>query len=173
MVEKIVFVLCFLCINTLSAQEIAKIYESKIQSDTTTFLEIIKKSNKGYYGFPKENQNNFRVEAKVFNLFNVIDTLDFIEHGVFDDLVLKKGIYAFTITNRLVETFLFVSDDSFTFSTGYCSLLGEAGYNFFNLEEELEKFIQSNPCFIKNEIEKCEIIDRLKNKTYRRITSLR
>ena len=50
---------------------------------------------------------------------------------------------------------------------------GKRGYNYFNLGEQLENFIQNNPDFIKNEVEKSEIIHRLQYKTYRRITSLR
>ena len=173
MIKKIVFVLCILYVSVLNAQEGAKIYESKIGDNTKTFLKIIEKGNEEYYSYPNENYNNFRAEAPVFNLFNVVDTLDFIKNGVFDDLVLNKGIYVFSIRDRKAMTFLFVSDDFYTYSTGYNGRPGELRYHYFNLEELLENFIQNNPDFIKNEVEKQKIIYRLQHENYTRITSLR
>ena len=174
MIKKIVFALCVLCVGVLNAQETLKIYKSKIiQNNAEIFFKIVEKSHDDYYKKLKKNDNNFRKEVDVFNLFNVVDPSDSIEQGLFDDLVLKKGIYAFSITDRLDETFLFVSDDFFTFSTGYWNRYGESAYHYFNLEEQLENFIQSNPDFIKSEAKKRKIIHRLKYENYRRITSLR
>jgi len=173
MAKKVVFILCVLYVSVLNAQEGAKIYESKIHNNTETFLKIIKKGHEEYYDYPKENNNNFRAESPVFNLFNVVDTLDFIKNGVFDDLVLNKGIYVFSIRDRKAMTFLFVSDDFYTYSTGYNGRPGELRYHYFNLEELLENFIQNNPDFIKSEAEKDEIIHRLQYGIFKTITSLR
>ena len=163
MIKKIVFALCVLCVGVLNAQEGAKIYESKIEDNTKAFLEIIKNTNEHYHEKAKINNNNFRAESPVFNLFNVVDILDFIKNGVFDDLVLNKGIYVFSIRDRKAMTFLFVSDDFYTYSTGYNGRPGELRYHYFNLEELLENFIQNNPDFIKNEVEKQKIIYRLQH----------
>ena len=111
MIKKIVFALCVLGVSVLNAQEVLKIHELKIQNNAETFFKIIEKSHDDYYIKLKKNDNNFRERLDVFNLYNVVAPSDCIKHGFFDDLVLKKGIYAFSITDRMVKTFLFVSDD--------------------------------------------------------------
>lgn len=175
--SEVIYLFLFITIFNFSCKqgdEPFEIYERNINDVDEPFLEIMDKYEyKIYNDDIRINKNEIKSEFPVFNLFNVVDTLDNLKNVVYNDLYLKKGVYVFSITNLGSESFLFVSDSSYTFTTGFCSKIGEVSYRLFNLEKQLKKFMDNNPGFIKDSAQKDQVINRLKFGKFIEITSMR